>query len=97
MRAKITRTMTQTTITGVTLELKDKNPVTTELAPIVVNGVVKDAVKELKNAYGKDKNYAVLEVKEEEKVYEISVEDFLKYAKEVKKEESTEDKPEVKE
>ena len=83
MRATITRSVVVSTVNGYTIEIQDGKPTVKELEPVTVYGkLTKDkATKELKRVYGKDSAVSVNTVTEEEKQYEISVADFVKYAK----------------
>ena len=83
MRATITREMVVSTINGYTIEIQEGKPTVKEVSPVTVYGKVsKDkALKELKKVYGKDAPVSVSTVTEESKRYEISVADFIKYAK----------------
>ena len=83
MRATITREMVVSTINGYTIEIEEGKPTVKEVQPVTVYGkVTKDkALKELKKVYGKDAPVSVSTVDEETKRYEISVADFIKYAK----------------
>lgn len=91
MRKTIVRTMATSTITAYTLEMKDGAPVAKALEPITVMGKAKkkDALKEVKEQYELT-NVTIGEIKVEEATYEISVDDFMKYAKRVDKTEVTE-------
>lgn len=83
MRNTITRTMATSEITGYKLTVVDGKPNVEELPKITIAGKAKekDAMKALKDAYGKDVNITVGNITVSEDVYEISVEDFVKYAK----------------
>lgn len=82
MRKSITRTMSTSTIKGFMLEIVEGNPVPKQLEPITVNGKVKekDALKIFKDKYGKTSAITISSIDVEESTYEISVEDFVKYA-----------------
>ena len=99
MRATITRSVVVSTVNGYTIEIQEGKPTVKELEPVTVYGkLTKDkATKELKRVYGKDQAVSVSTVTEEEKQYEISVADFVKYAKVVEPAETeNEKKAEVK-
>ena len=80
MRTTITRTLATSKITGYKVDVKDGVPsvVTMPILTIAGKAKEKDALKALKNAYGE--GVTVGEIKVEENVYEISVDDFVKYA-----------------
>jgi hypothetical protein len=83
MRKSIPRTITATRIESATVEFKDGKPLALVNAPITVTGSVKEdkAFKLVQKQYGlKAQVTAVTEI---EDTYEISVEDFMKYAKKV--------------
>lgn len=84
MRKTIVRTMATSTITAYTLEMKDGAPVAKALDPITIMGKAKekDALKAVKEQYGLTA-VTIGEIKVEEATYEISVDDFMKYAKKV--------------
>lgn len=83
MRKSIVRTITATTIESANVKFEKGVPVVVANSPIVVNGVIAEdkATKEVRKAYGA--NAQVTELKQVDAVYEISVEDFIKYAKKV--------------
>lgn len=87
MRKTITRTMATSKINSFTLEVKDGVPVAKALSPITVMGKAseKEAIKAVKEAYGKDVPVTIGEIEVTEETYEISVDDFMKYAKKVDK------------
>ena len=87
MRKTIVRTMATSTITAYTVEMENGAPVAKALAPITIMGKAKekDALKAVKEQYGKVA-VTIGEIKVEEATYEISVEDFMKYAKKVEAE-----------
>lgn len=82
MRNTITRTLATSEITGYTLEIVDGKPQVKELEKITIAGKAKekDALKALKKVYGDVKGLTVGSIETSEAVYEISVEDFVKYA-----------------
>lgn len=88
MRKSIIRTITTSTIKGVRLSVVDGKPAVETLDDVRVIGKVNDreAVKALKDEYGKDANVSVIGVEYSENTYEISVADFLAHAKIVDKE-----------
>lgn len=91
MRKTICRTMATSTIKAFTLEMVDGLPVAKALDPVVVMGKAKekDALKAVKDAHGVTA-VTIGEIQIEEATYEISVDDFMKYAKKVEKTEETE-------
>lgn len=86
MRKTICRTMATSTITAFTVEMQNGQPVAKALDPVVVMGKAKekDALKAIKDAHGTSA-VTIGEIKVEEATYEISVDDFMKYAKRVDK------------
>ena len=80
MRTTITRTLATSEITGYKVVVKDGKPEVETLPVITIAGKAKekDAVKALKKAYGDGVTVGAIKV--EEAVYEISVDDFVKYA-----------------
>lgn len=87
MRNTITRTMVESTVHGCKIEIVDGQPTTKALDPVTVMGKCSDdkAMKALIGAYGKTAGMMVVKVEETESLYEISVEDFMKYAKKIDK------------
>ena len=87
MRNTITRTMATSVIHAYRLTMKEGKPNIEELDPLTIGGkaTVKDAEKALRKIYGKDAPITVSKIVVNEDVYEISVEDFMKYAKKVEK------------
>lgn len=85
MRKTIVRTMATSTITAYTVEVKDGQPVAKALDPITIMGKAKekDALKAVKEKYGKDLAVTIGKIEVDEATYEISVDDFVKYAKRV--------------
>lgn len=83
MRKSIVRTITATTIESAVVTFKNGKPEVTTNSPIVVNGIVDEdkATKAVRKAYGK--NSQVTNISSVDDIYEISVEDFIKYAKKV--------------
>ena len=89
MRTTITRKMVVNTICGYTVELDSEgNASAKALNKISLYGNItkEQAKKELVKVYGD--NAMVAKIETAEKVFEISVEDFIKNAKEVVKESS---------
>lgn len=86
MRRSICRTMATSTINAYTVEIVDGQPVAKALDPVVIAGKAKekDALKAIKDAHGVTA-VTIGEIKIDEATYEISVEDFMKYAKKVEK------------
>lgn len=91
MRNTITRTITESTIYAVKLEIDNGQPVIAELPPVTVVGTISHdkALKAVYAEHGKQAGVNILRVEEREFLYEISVTDFMKYAKRV--DNSTED------
>ena len=87
MRSTITRTLTQNTIRPAKIELVGDTPVVTPLDPVIVYGNVskEEAKREVVKVYGKDDTIVVAKIETEDKFFEISVADFIKYAKVVDK------------
>lgn len=87
MRNTITRTMATSEIKGFMMKVVEGKPTVVELPVLTVTGKAteKDAIKELKKVHGKDANVTVGTIECHEDTYEISVEDFMKYAKKVEK------------
>lgn len=82
-RKTIVRTITATTIESANITFVNGNVDAKPNAPIVVNGTITEekALKEVRKEYGA--TAVVVKLSEVNDVYEISVEDFLKYAKKV--------------
>lgn len=87
MRKTIIRTMATSTINAFKLTVKDGKPEIENLEPLTVMGKAtdKEALKALKDKYGKNAPVQVASIDVQEDTYEISVEDFVKYAKKVTK------------
>ena len=87
MRKTITRTMHTSTITACKLTMVDGAPTVETLEPVVVMGKAteKEGMKALKDKYGKDSAITITSINVTEDTYEISVEDFVKYATKVQK------------
>jgi hypothetical protein len=83
MRTKITRTITATTISSGNVSFKNGKPIVTPNDPITLNGIIPEdkAIKEVRKAYGATAQ--VTEIKSVDDVYEINVDDFIKYATKV--------------
>lgn len=83
MRKTIVRTITTSTIKGVRLAVKEGRPTVENLPDVSVIGKVteKEAIKALKDEFGKDENVSVVSVVFDTNTYEISVKDFLEHAK----------------
>ena len=73
-------------------EMIEGKPETKTLEPISVIGkcTEKEALKVLKENYGKDKAITVCSIEVDEATYEITVEDFLAHAKKIEKTETEE-------
>lgn len=80
--------MATSTIKAFKLTLEEGQPKVETLEPITIMGKAnqKDALKAVKEKYGKDASITVGEITVEENTYEISVDDFIKHAKKVKTE-----------
>ena len=85
MRKTIVRTMATSTIKGFIMKVVDGKPVVETLEPITVMGKVKEkeAIKALREKYGKTAPVTISAIEVNEETYEISVADFVKYAKKV--------------
>ncbi len=91
MRKTIVRTITTTTIKSANVVFEKGVPVAKENPVIVLNGTIEGdkVLKEVRKTYG---DYAqVIDTKEDSNTYEISVEDFIKYAKIVEPKETKEE------
>ena len=88
MRKNITRTMATSTIHSVKLTMENDQPKIETLDPVVLTGKAtkESALKELRKIHGNDAPVSITKIETSEDVYEISVEDFLKYATKVSKE-----------
>lgn len=87
MRTTITRTIKTTHVYPSTMIVENGN-VTVENLPrvsIIGEPTEKEQLKAVKEKYGKSGNYVVREIEVEEELYEISIEDFMKYATKVEK------------
>lgn len=87
MRNTITRTMATSEIHAFRLVMKEGKPEVETLPAMTIGGkaTVRDAEKALRKQYGKDAPITVSKIDVREDVYEISVDDFMKYAKKVEK------------
>ena len=87
MRNTITRTLAVSEITAYKLTIEDGQPKADALPTITVPGKAsqKEAIKAVQKVYGKDAAVTVGNIVVHEDVYEISVDDFMKYAKKVDK------------
>lgn len=87
MRNTITRTINVTTIKGIKVTVTNGTPTFEPVDPITKYGEFNqaEAEKALRKAYGKHSNVIVSEIVTTEKFFEISIEDFVKHAKEVSK------------
>ena len=85
MRKTICRTMATSTITAHRLTIVDGQPVVETLNPIVVMGKAKekDALKAVKDVHGDLAGVTIGKIDVAEDTYEISVDDFVKYATKV--------------
>lgn len=83
----ITRTISTTTITAKKVEVVNGEIVTQEVSPIIVTGEKVDnekALKLVRKEYGRDVQYIVTSVKEEENVYSLDIATFVENAKIIK-------------
>lgn len=96
MRKTITRTMATSTINAFSLTIVDGKPEVKNLDPITIAGKAteKDALKAFREIYGKDSPITIADIKIDEAIYEISVDDFMKYAKRIDKNETSEQETE---
>lgn len=83
MRKTIVRAITSSTIKSANVAFVEGKPVITENAPLTVMGSIKPekAIKEVRKTYGESAQIAAIETADS--FYEISVEDFIKYAKKI--------------
>jgi hypothetical protein len=83
MRKTICRTITATKIESANVTFEKGIPTVTPNSPITFNGNIAEdkALKEVRKTYGN--NAQITATSQSEDVYEISVEDFIKYAKKV--------------
>lgn len=87
MRNTITRTMATSEIHAFRLVMKEGKPEVEELPVMIIMGKAthKDAEKALRAEYGKNCAVTIKEIVVSENLYEISVDDFMKYAKKIDK------------
>lgn len=87
MRKTIVRTMATSTINAFSLTMVDGQPKVENLEPITVMGKAteKEGLKALKEKYGKNCPITIGSIDVKEDTYEISVDDFIKYATKVDK------------
>lgn len=80
MRKTIVRTITFTTIKSAKVGFEKGQPVVVSNEVITLNGIVAEdkALKEVRKTYGE--NSQITEITTTDNTYEISVEDFIKYA-----------------
>lgn len=85
MRKTIERTITATTIESANVVFEKGVPKVTPNKPITVNGNIAEdkALKEVRKAYGEMAQVTSINVVDDR--YEISVEDFIKYATKIEK------------
>lgn len=83
MRKTIVRTITATTIESANISFEKGKPVVKNNEALTVNGVITEdkALKEVRKVYGESAQ--VTAITSVDDMYEISVEDFIKYAKKV--------------
>ena len=93
MRKTIVRTMSTSTINAFKLTMENGQPKVENLEPMTVMGKAteKEALKILKSKYGKNAPVTISSIDVAEDTYEISVDDFIKYAKKVETEEKNEE------
>ena len=74
------------------LTMENGEPKVEILEPVTVMGKAteKEGLKAIKDKFGKECPATISKIEVEEDTYEISVEDFLKYAKKVEKKSSNE-------
>lgn len=82
MRKTIVRTIATSTVKAFKMVVVDGSPNVEELEPVTVLGKAtqEKAMKALKEKYGKNTPLTITGITVQEDTYEISVEDFLKYA-----------------
>ena len=87
MRNTITRTLATSEIHAYRLVMKEGKPEVETLPVMTVGGKVteREAERVLRKQYGQNAPFTVSKIDVREDVYEISVEDFMKYAKKVEK------------
>jgi hypothetical protein len=82
-RKTMVRTITATTINSSNVKFEKNAPVVTANEPITITGIVDEdkALKAVRKAYGQTAQVA--SIVQVDDVYEMSVADFMKYAKKV--------------
>lgn len=87
MRNTITRTMATSVVHAFRMVVKEGKPEVETLPPMTIGGKAskEDAEKALRKKYGKSVPVVVSKIDIQEDLYEISVENFMKYAKKVEK------------
>lgn len=87
MRTTIARKLVETSIEGYFVKVRDGEPIVQPLETLVLYGNFNkaEALRELKRVYGKLDGLTVSKITAETKQFEISVNDFVKYAKVVDK------------
>ena len=86
MKATIKHTLTESTINAYSVTIQENGePAVTKLNPITLFGKIskEDAQKEVKKGNPNSDSVMVSSITEKEVSYEISVEDFVKYAKRI--------------
>lgn len=88
MRKTIERSITVTRIYFSKIVVESGEVTAIPMASIEVTGRINNekALKVIKETHGKDAQFVVRELEEKEERYEISVEDFMKYATKVEAE-----------
>jgi len=83
MRKTIVRTITETTIESAKVTFVGGKPVIDAMKPLTISGVITEekALKEVRKLHGA--NVQVTAIVSIDDTYEISVDDFMKYAKKV--------------
>ena len=82
IRTKITRNMPTSEIHAHELTMAGDQAVATALPVIIVGGRLGEveAMRHLRKIYGRNKMFSIKDIIVEEGTYEMSIDDFLKYA-----------------
>lgn len=85
MRKTIVRTFVISTINATLFDVVDGEPEAMQIEPMKVLGKITEAaaLRKVRGHYGKDALVKINSITEQEETYEISVEDFIKYAVQV--------------
>lgn len=89
MKATLKRTLTESTINAYSVTIQENGkPAVSEIEPVTVYGKISEAqaLKEMKKIYPDRKSLAISKITENEVQYEISVDEFVKHAKRIEKE-----------